>query len=123
MIRSDFGECDVEVARLAREFYFGDTIDEDDLKQLINLNSDVQFYFGTDKLINYLQPHVPVYHYILFFQDLFSFTINPNILGTDLGVGHADDLAYLWDIFSLNDSTGLYDLWWSQADKLNSRRY
>ena len=107
---------------MAREFYFGDTIDEDDLKQMINLNSDVQFYFGTDKLINYLLPHVPVYHYILFFQDLFSFTINPNILGTDLGVGHADDLAYLWDIFSLNDSTGLYDIWWSQADKLNSRR-
>ena len=40
----------------------------------------------------------------------------------DLGVGHADDLAYLWDIFSLNMESGLYDIWWSDADKLNSRR-
>ena len=96
--------------------------------------------FGTDKLINYLCPHVPVFQYILHFQDMFSFTINPNILGTvgltlkvrinfvcfllyqDLGVGHADDLAYMWDIFSLNMDTGLYDIWWSQADQLNSRR-
>ena len=79
--------------------------------------------YGTDKLINYLLPHdVPVYHYMMFFQDVWSFTINPNILGTDLGVAHADELAYLWDIFSLNSEIGLYDIWWSQADKLNSQR-
>merc|ERR1711879_921782 len=40
----------------------------------------------------------------------------------DLGVGHADDLAYMWDIFSLNMESGLYDIWWSEADQLNSRR-
>ena len=55
-------------------------------------------------------------------QDMFSFTLHPATLGTDLGVAHADDIAYLWDIFSLNSGTGLYDLWWSEADKLNSRR-
>ena len=64
-----------------KTFYFGEEITEDDLKQFINLNSDVQFWFGTDKLINYLCPHVPVFHYILYFQDMFSFTINPNTLG------------------------------------------
>ena len=53
---------------------------------------------------------------------MFSFTLHPATLGTDLGVAHADDIAYLWDIFSLNSGTGLYDLWWSDADKLNSRR-
>ena len=53
---------------------------------------------------------------------MFSFTLHPATLGTDLGVAHADDIAYLWDIFSLNSGTGLYDLWWSEADKLNSRR-
>ena len=55
-------------------------------------------------------------------QDMFSFTLHPATLGTELGVAHADDIAYLWDIFSLNSGTGLYDLWWSEADKLNSRR-
>ena len=137
---SDITTRDIEISRLARQFYFGEEITEDDLKQFINLNSDVQFWFGTDKLINYLSPHVPVFHYILYFQDMFSFTINPNTLGKvgitlvsdlfpciffwhqDLGVGHADDLAYMWDIFSLNMESGLYDIWWSDADKLNSRR-
>jgi len=119
---SDITECDIIISTFARQFYFGDTIDQDDLKQFINLNSDVQFWYGTDKLIKLLSPHVSVFHYILFFQDLLSFTINPNVLGTDLGVGHADDLAYLWDIYGLNSGTNLYDFWWSQADKKNSRR-
>ena len=78
---SDITTRDIEISRLARQFYFGEEITEDDLKQFINLNSDVQFWFGTDKLINYLSPHVPVFHYILYFQDMFSFTINPNTLG------------------------------------------
>merc|ERR1712170_308182 len=69
---SDITPRDIEISRLAREFYFGEEITEDDLKQFINLNSDVQFWFGTDKLINYLCPHVPVFHYILYFQDMFS---------------------------------------------------
>ena len=30
--------------RMAREFYFGEEITEDDLKQFINLNTDVQFW-------------------------------------------------------------------------------
>ena len=30
-------------------------------------------------------------------------------------IGHADDLAYLWDIFGLNSGTNLYDFWWSQV--------
>ena len=41
---SDFSDCDIEVSRMAREFYFGETITEDDLQQFINLNSDVQFW-------------------------------------------------------------------------------
>ena len=41
---SDFSECDIEVSRMAREFYFGESITEDDLQQFINLNSDVQFW-------------------------------------------------------------------------------
>ena len=48
---SDITECDIMISTLARQFYFGDTIDQDDLKQFINLNSDVQFWYGTDKLI------------------------------------------------------------------------
>ena len=48
---SDITECDIIISTLARQFYFGGTIDQDDLKQFINLNSDVQFWYGTDKLI------------------------------------------------------------------------
>ena len=32
------------VLRKARQFYFGEEITEDDLKQFINLNTDVQFW-------------------------------------------------------------------------------
>ena len=88
---SDITTRDIEISRLARQFYFGEEITEDDLKQFINLNSDVQFWFGTDKLINYLSPHVPVFHYILYFQDMFSFTINPNTLGK-VGITLVSDL-------------------------------
>ena len=41
---TDIRECDKDIARLARYFYFGDSINSEDLKQFINLNSDVQFW-------------------------------------------------------------------------------
>jgi len=120
---SDAGPCDTQISRMAREFYFGEEINEDDLKQFINLNTDVQFWYGTDKLIKLLVPKVPaVFHYILYFQDMFSFALNPATLGSELGVAHADELPYLFDLFGLNSGTGLYDLWWSEADQLNSDR-
>ena len=37
-------------------------------------------------------------------------------------MAHADELPYLFDLFGLNSGTGLYDLWWSEADQLNSDR-
>ena len=51
-----------------REFYFNGTIGPEDLKQFINLNSDVQFWFGTERMIEYLSPLTPVYHYLMYFQ-------------------------------------------------------
>ena len=74
-------------------------------------------------MIQYLAPYTTVYHYLMFFQDLFSFSTNPNVLGRDLGVSHADELSYMWDLFGLNAGTGVYDAWWSEANKLNSKRY
>merc|ERR1712241_1215167 len=68
---------------------------------------------------------------------MFSFALNPATLGEDrrvsslltsvlpgseLGVAHADELPYLFDLFGLNSGTGLYDIWWSEADQLNSDR-
>ena len=46
----------------------------------------------------------------------------PPSSGSGLGVAHADELPYLFDLFGLNAGTGLYDLWWSEADQLNSDR-
>ena len=38
--------------------------------------------YGTDKLIQLLVDQSPaVYHYILYFQDMFSFALNPATLG------------------------------------------
>ena len=40
--------------------------------------------YGTDKLIHLLVPHVPaLFHYILYFQDMFSFALNPATLGEE----------------------------------------
>ena len=44
LMGADITDCDREISRLARQFYFGEDINEDDLKQFINLNSDVQFW-------------------------------------------------------------------------------
>jgi len=120
--KSDYGVCDVEVAKAARTFYFQDNITSEDLQGFINLNTDVQFWFGTDKMINYLIHHTPVYHYMLYFQDLFSISTNPNSLGRHLGVCHADDLFYMWDMYGLNAELGFLDTWWSQDNKINSKR-
>ena len=40
----------------------------------------------------------------------------------NLGVCHADDLFYMWDMYGLNSELGLLDAWWSQENKLNSKR-
>jgi hypothetical protein len=119
---TDFGDCDVEVATAAREFYFQGNITSEDLKQYINLWSDVEVWFGTEKMIQYLTGHVPLYHYILYFQDLFSITLDPNVLGRDLGVSHMDETFYIWDMYGLNAHTGVIDSWWSEANKINSKR-
>ena len=42
--KSDYGPCDVLVSQKARQFYFNGNITADDLKQFINLNTDVQFW-------------------------------------------------------------------------------
>ena len=73
-------------------------------------------------MIKYLAPHITVYHYIMYFQDLFSFSTNPNVLGRKLGVSRADELFFMWDLFGLDAGTGVYDSWWSQGNKLNSKR-
>ena len=73
-------------------------------------------------MIKFLAPYTPTYHYLLYFQDSRSFSTNLNSIGANLGVCHADDLVYLWDMFGLNDGTGIYDLWWNADNKLNSKR-
>ena len=42
--KTDYRPCDVEIAKKAREYYFNGTITAEDLKQFINLNTDVQFW-------------------------------------------------------------------------------
>ena len=38
--------------------------------------------YGTDMLINLVVEQVPaVFHYILYFQDMFSFALHPSTLG------------------------------------------
>ena len=144
--------------RMAREFYFGEEITEDDLKQFINLNTDVQFWWevsvrspaegdvevrdghvdqpgggagaGGVPLHSLLPGHVqfrsaPLNTWCALRCELRK-TQNIQFLkchaGSDLGVAHADELPYLFDLFGLNAGTGLYDIWWSEADKLNSAR-
>ena len=45
-----------------------------------------------------------------------------DVLFRHLGVCHADDLFYMWDMYGLNAELGLLDAWWSQANKINSKR-
>ena len=46
-----------------------------------------------------------------------------NKMFRNLGVCHSDDIFYLWDMYGLNAETGVVDAWWSEDNKLNSRRW
>merc|ERR1719233_1432947 len=79
-------KCDEQYASMAKNFYFGDTLDSDDLLSYINFGSDVKFGFPTNMYIDYLAGSpVPVYNYIMTFQDNTSFSFAGYSVGKGLG--------------------------------------
>merc|ERR1712142_2978 len=91
--------CDKKYARQAKSFYFGDTLDSNDLLSYITFGSDAKFGFATNKYIDYMADSpVPVYNFIMSFQDNTSYSFGVGSVGKGLGVAHGDELPYLYKI-------------------------
>ena len=69
-------------------------------------------------MVNYLSPLVPTYQYVMRFQDATSFMFTPEARGTGLGVGHGDEVFFL---FKFSDLEDYYDFW-SGENVITSRR-
>merc|ERR1712179_626757 len=115
--------CDEMHALQAKDFYFGETTDSDDLLAYLAFGSDVKFGFGTNKWIDYMSSSGnlgPVYNYIMSFQDNTSFSFAPGVVGRGLGVAHGDELPYLYKI-----DPNYYDVpysGWSEDNQQHSSR-
>merc|ERR1712179_71859 len=91
--------CDEKYASKAKNFYFGERLDSDDLLSYITFGSDVKFGFATNRYINYMTDSpVPVYNYIMSFQDNTSFSFGVGSVGKGLGIAHGDELPYQYKI-------------------------
>ena len=73
---------------------------------------------GTHAMVNYLSPLVPVFQYVMRFQDDTSFSAAAYARGSGLGVSHADELFFLW---KFSDLENLYD-YWSVENRITKRR-
>ena len=91
--------CDAKYANKAKSFYFGERLDSEDLLAYITFGSDVKFGFPTNKYIDYMaNSPVPVYSFIMTFQDNTSFSFGVGSVGKGLGIAHGDELPYLYKI-------------------------
>jgi len=91
--------CDVQYADKAKHFYFGDTLDRDDLVAYLKFGSDSSFLYGMRKYMDYMSSSkVPIYNYRMSFQDNTSFSFTEGTVGLGLGTAHGDELPYIFKI-------------------------
>ena len=91
--------CDVHYGRLAKQEYFGDTLDSQDLVAYLELGSDAGFHYGHYRYMEYMSStEVPVYNYRMSFQDNTSFSFAEGTVGLGLGTSHGDELPYIFKI-------------------------
>jgi len=111
---SDYGPYDEEYSVKAMEFYFNNSLGQDNLQDMFDLLNDAHFFRGIHKTVLLLSRSVPVYQYLLTFRDETSFTATPGNY-SHIGVGHADDIYYIFHKDNRDYST------WSQAVMDTSR--
>ena len=70
-------------------------------------------------MVNYISPLVPVFQYVLKFQDETSFTLVPEARGSALGVSHGDDTFFLFKFSELED----FYPYWSPGNIITSARF
>lgn len=122
---ADFNECDIPNARAALTEYFGEGFTAESLPDIVDFLTATWMGVGMDRIAGYLAPRVPVFQYLLTFQDNTSITAVPSAKGLGLGVAHVDDLFYMWKANSAvigQLGMGTYELW-SEANLLTSRRF
>merc|ERR1711892_105120 len=113
--------CDVKYAKLAKTFYFGDTLDSDDLLSYVTMGSDIKFAYGTQEYMDYMRDsQVPVYNFRMSFQDNTSFSFATGTVGKGLGVAHGDELPYIYKIDPLYYDVPYAD--WSDHNIRHSQR-
>ena len=100
---SDITEADLENTYELVNYYVGskDNINEEHKQGMFDMFTDASFQYGIHRGIKYLLEYgVTTYQYILSYKGDYSFS---QIYGVDpIGVCHADDLIYLWDVDFVN---------------------
>jgi len=107
-----------EYCQAAMDFYFNNSLGQDDMQRMLDFLNDVHFFRATDTTARSLAAYVPTYQYLLTFRDETSFTSvgGPNYWNEYLqyGVSHCDDFFYIFK-FDLDYSN------WSELNWFTSR--
>jgi len=107
-----------EYCRAAMDFYFNNTLGQDDMQKMLDFLNDVHFFRATDTTARSLSAYVPTYQYMLTFRDETSFTsvAGPSFYNEYLqyGVSHCDEFFYIFK-FDLDYSN------WSELNWFTSR--
>ena len=91
--------CDREIGKNAKDFYFEEKLDKDDLVAYLNFNFDTHFIYGNWRYMKSISnSQVPIFNYMMTFQDNTSFSFSPGTVGLGLGTSHGDELPYIFDI-------------------------
>jgi len=91
--------CDREYAKNAKEFYFGEKMDKADVVAYLNFNFDTHFIYDNWRYMKSMaNSQVPIFNYMMSFQDNTSYSFSPGTVGLGFGTSHGDELPYIFDI-------------------------
>ena len=82
----------------AKEFYFGESLDKNDIGAYVQLVGDSSLGLGSDttaRMMTALASAPPLYRYVHSFSDNTTYSLGPK---TDYGTNHGDELFYIFNL-------------------------
>jgi len=109
--------CPAEYSQAAKQFYFGQTIEQDEVGSLVEMLTDVWLWRGIEVMADTLSQFVPVYQYIFSFEDPTRPAWYKPMRGSGLGIPHFDDMPYF---FAMPPAGDIEE--WSEATLTTQKR-
>ena len=116
---SDWEPCDALIVEEAKQFYFNGTFAASKIQNYVDMISDSSIVRVTHQTLMKLASSssmngIPLYEYVLSFQDETSQTYLPRAFELGVGVPHSNDVFFLFYIYGAE--------YWSQANLDTSKR-